>query len=309
MRFHQNGTIYLVTNRCHQERFFMLPRKGITKTIGAWLGRALHEYGDGIEIFAFIFLSNHFHILLRDTKGQLAEFMWYLQLNAGKNINNLNDERKGTFFSREYDAVPILTEEKFLDKYAYTVTNAVKSKLLDKADGGPFFSSLKAARSEEPYRFIWFDKTAYHNRTRGNKKVKRSGFEHEYKIPIVSPPMWQHLSKKKRQHLIDDLVRNYERRYARERKAEGITVLGAERIAKQSWWQRPKNPARSPRVKVFCQIKELKEEYLEGLRTVTGYYRELFDGYRKASALGRRAVLEWPSGCYPPSRMRPVGAL
>jgi len=287
----------------------MLPRKGITKTIGAWLGRAIHECGDGIEIFAFIFLSNHFHILLRDTKGQLAKFMWYLQLNVGKSINILNDERKGTFFSREYDAVPILTEEDFLDKYAYTVTNAVKSKLLAKADSGPFFSSLKAAKSEEPYRFIWFDKTAYHNCTRGNKKVDRAKFEHEYEIPIAKPPMWEGLSKKKRQHLLSDLVENYERRYALERKAEGNTVLGAEQIARQRWWARPKKPARSPRVKVFCHIKELKEEYLEGLRAVTGYYREMFDGFRKASALGRRAILEWPSGCYPPGCMRPIGAI
>jgi REP element-mobilizing transposase RayT len=288
----------------------MLPRKGITKTIGAWLGRALEEeYGDGIEIFAFIFLSNHFHILLRDTKGQLARFMWYLQLNIGKNINNLNDHRKGTFFSRKYDAAPILTEEDFLDKYAYTVTNAVKSKLLSKADDGPFFSSLKAARTEEPYRFSWFGATAYHNKTRGNKKVKKQDFEREYEIPIALPPMWEGLSKKKRQHLLDDLVKNYERRYALERKAEGATVLGRDRIAKQHWRARPKNRARSPRVKVLCHIKELKEEYLEGLRTVTGAYRELFDGYRKASALGRRAILEWPSGCYPPSCMRPIGAV
>jgi REP element-mobilizing transposase RayT len=310
MRFHRNGTIYLVTNRCHQERFFMLPRKGVTNIIGAWLARALNEeYGDGIEIFAFIFLSNHFHILLRDNKGQLARFMWYLQLNIGKKINKLNDEREGTFFSREYDAVPVLTDEDFLDKYAYTVTNAVKSKLLAKAAGGRFFNSLKAAREEKPYRFKWFDATAYHNRTRGNKTVERSDFEYEYEISISPPPMWASLTKKKRQMLLGDLVKNYERRYAAERRAEGVTVLGVDRIAKQRWWARPKNSARSPRVKVLCHIKELKEEYLEGLRIVIGAYRELFDGYRKASALGRRAVLEWPSGCYPPSCMRPVGAL
>ena len=60
---------------------------------------------------------------------------------------------------------------------------------------------------------------------------------------------------------------------------------------------------------MLCHIKELKDEYLEALRILTGAYRELFDGYRKASAIGRRALLEWPSGCYPPGCMRPVGAL
>ena len=307
MRFHQNDTIYFVTNRCHQERFFMLPRPDIIKTIGAWLGRALHKYGDGIEIFAFIFLSNHFHILLRDTKGQLAEFMWYFQLNIGKSINKLSD-RRGEFFSREYDAVPVLTDEDFLDKYAYTVTNAVKSKLLAKADGGPFFNSLKASRNETPLRFTWFDRTAYHNRTRGNMKVDKSEFEHEYEIPVAPPPMWQGFSKAKRRRLLDELVKSYEGRFALERKAEGATVLGVEGIARQRWWARPKEPAQRPRVKVFCRIKELKDDYLAAFRAVTGCYREMIEGFRKASALGRRAVLEWPTGCYPPSCMRPIGA-
>lgn len=307
MRFHQNDTIYFVTNRCHQERFFMLPRPGITKSIGAWLARALHKYGDGIEIFAFIFLSNHFHILLRDTKGRLAQFMWYLQLNVGKSINKLSD-RRGEFFSREYDAVPVLTDEDFLDKYAYTVTNAVKSKLLANADASPFFNSLKAAKTETPFTFIWFDKTAYHNSTRGKKKVDKSEFEHEYEIPVTPPPMWSGFSKTKRQRLLDELVKNYQKRYAKERKAEGATVLGVQGIARQRWWSRPKNPARRPRVKVFCRLKEKKDEYLAMLRTVAGYYREMLDGFRKASAFGRRAVLEWPSGCYPPSCMRPIGA-
>ena len=102
MRVHTNNSVYFVTNRCHQERFFMLPRPGVNKLIGAWLAIALYKYGDGIEVFAFIFLSNHFHILLRDTKGQLAEFMWYLQLNIAKALNEFNGKRRGAFFSREY---------------------------------------------------------------------------------------------------------------------------------------------------------------------------------------------------------------
>ena len=287
----------------------MLPRPGIKKLIGAWLGRALFHHGDGIEIFAFVFLSNHFHMLLRDNKGRLAEFMWYFQVNLAKNINELHDGRRGEFFSREYDAAPVLTDEDFLDKYAYTVTNAVKSKLLERADDGPFFNSLEAARKEEPFRFIWLDRTGYHNATRGKKKPDRSKFEHEYEIPVTPPPMWQGFSKTKRQKLLDDLVKNYEGRYGRERKAQGATVLGVEGIARQRWWSRPKDPARRPRVKVFCRIKELKDEYLSSLRTVAGYYKERLHGFRKASALGRRALLEWPSGCYPPSCMRPVGAV
>ena len=121
--------------------------------------------------------------------------------------------------------------------------------------------------------------------------------------------MWRRFSKNKRLKLLDELVRNYERRYAKERKAEGTTVLGTEGIRRQRWWSRPKNPARRPRVKVFCRVTELKDEYLDAVRAVTGCYRETLDRFRKASSFGRRAVLEWPSGCYPPSCVRPVGAI
>ena len=286
----------------------MIPRPGVNKIIGAWLARALHKYGDGIEVFAFIFLSNHFHMLVRDTKGQLTEFMWYLQLNIAKTLNEFNDNRKGEFFSREYDAVPVLADIDFLDRYAYTVTNAVKSKLFARALEGPFLNSLGAARKDSPMQFTWFDKTAYHNKTRRNQKVDRSEFETVYEIPITPPPMWQSLSKSERRNQIDKLVKNYEARYAKERRSEKQTVLGTNGIAKQRWWQRPKDPARRPRVKVFCCIKKLKEEYLEGRRIIVGAYREMFDGFRKASALGRRVILGWPSGCYPPSCIRPVCA-
>ncbi len=287
----------------------MLPRPGLNKIIGAWFARALDKYGDGIDVFAVIFLSNHFHILLRDNKGQLAQFMWYLQLNIAKSINEFNGNRKGEFFCREYDAVPVLTDEDFLDRYAYTVTNAVKSKLLEKASGGPFFNSLKAARQEEPLRFTWFNKTAFHNKTRRNQKVDRKQFEIEYEFTPAVPPMWCGLSKSKRRAALGDLVKQYETRYAKERRSEGKTVLGVKRISNQRWWGRPKNPSHRPRVKVFCHIRELKEEYLEALCTVVGRYREMFDGFIKASSLGRRATLEWPEGCYPPSRMSPIGAL
>ena len=71
-------------NRMH----FLLPTKRITDIIQCWFARALCLYGKGIEISAFVFLSNHWHILCRDTKGTLAAFMWYFQGNVARAINN-----------------------------------------------------------------------------------------------------------------------------------------------------------------------------------------------------------------------------
>ena len=44
-RMHLRNDIHLVTNRCFQERFFMLPNDEINFIIGYWFARALELYG------------------------------------------------------------------------------------------------------------------------------------------------------------------------------------------------------------------------------------------------------------------------
>ena len=84
IRMHLNSSIHFITsviiaeinddipNRCEQEQFLLLPSQTINQIIGAWFARSLCLFGEGLEIFAFIFLGNHFHLLCRDTKGTLA---------------------------------------------------------------------------------------------------------------------------------------------------------------------------------------------------------------------------------------------
>ena len=210
------------------------------------------------------------------------------------------------FFSREYDAAPVLTDEDFEARYAYILTNAVKPGLVAKAADSPFFSSLKGALEDNVFKFTWFDRTRKHNRTRRGQKRDRSEFEKDYEYKLAIPPMWKHLSKKRRRERIKELIRANEVRYGRDRRAEGRGVLGARRILAQSPFTRPKNPARSPRVKVFCKVKEIEEAYLEGVRVITGIYKEAYGGFMAAARQGRRPLVEWPPGCYPPSSMVPI---
>lgn len=307
MRIWSPGQIYFVTNRCEEERLFLLPKPRIKRLIGAWLAKALQEHGNGIEIFGFIFLSNHLHLLLRDTEGTLPEFMWFFQLNLAKAVNR-ELGRRGHFFSREYDAAPVLTNEDFEDRYVYILTNAVKAGLVDRAATGPFFSSLEMARDEKSRTFEWEDLTKKHNKSRRGQKVADADITKTYTLSLTVPPMWRDWSKTKRRRRIESLVRANEARYGRERRAEGRSVLGMRRILSQSPFMRPKNPSNSPRVRVFCRNKEIEEEYLEGAKVIVGLYREAFDGFRKAVRRGRRAFVEWPQWTYPPSSMVPVVA-
>jgi len=307
MRIWNQDCVYFVTNRCEQERLFLLPRPAVLKLIGAWLAKSLAEHGDGIELYAFIFLSNHFHILLRDTKGQLPEFMWFFQLNLAKAVNRLLG-RRGHFFSREYDAAPVLTDEDLDNRYAYVVTNAVRAGLLARAKGGPFFSSLGMALEERSLDFEWEDLTKKHERSRRGQNVPKEEVTRTYTLELAVPPAWRGWTKGRRRRRIEGLVEANEARYARERRAEGKGFLGARRILAQSPLMRPKDPSRSPRVRVFCRDAELKKAFLEGVKAIVGLYREAFDAFRRAAQKGVRALVEWPPWTCPPSSMVPVTA-
>jgi hypothetical protein len=50
--------------------------------VGAWLAYAAERFG--IELYAFVVLSNHVHLLLRAPQGNLADFMAYWQGNVAK---------------------------------------------------------------------------------------------------------------------------------------------------------------------------------------------------------------------------------
>lgn len=306
MRYNPGGQIFFVTNRCEEERFFLRPTKKINNLIGAWFGRALALYGDGIELYAFIFLSNHLHILCKDGKGQLSKVMWYFQLNIAKAVNR-ELGRKGHFFSREYHAAPVLTDEDFEDKYAYTIANAVNAGLVAKVDEGPFLSSYKMAVRSGSMEFIWVDRTKKHNMTRHNQKVKSREFERAYKLELANPEIWRGRSPAAQVARIEELAAAAEREYGQKRKAEGKGFLGTSGITSQSPFSRPKEPAHSPRVRVFCRDEEKKKEYMMSLKVVSGLYREAHDGFIKSVHRRRKSMVEWPEGCFLPSTMHPIG--
>jgi len=307
MRLWNPEHTYFVTNRCEQERLLLLPTPEVLRLIGAWLAKALAEHGDGVELYAFVFLSNHFHMLVRDPKGQLPRVMWFFQLNLAKAVN-FHLGRRGHFFARKYDAAPVLTDEDFEDRYAYILTNAVKAGLVARAADGPFFSSLQMALDGEPRSFVWTDNTLRHIRTRRGQRRAGAEFERRYTLSLSVPPAWRGWSAARRRRRVAGLVAANEARYGKARRAEGQGVLGARRILAQSPRMRPVAASFSPRVKVFCRDEALAAAYEEAFGRVKAAYRRMLRAAERASGAGRRSLVEWPPGTYPPSSMVPVPA-
>jgi putative transposase len=304
IRMHIKDSVHFVTNRCEHEMFLMMPTPAVTKIIQSWFAKALCRFGDGLEIYAFIFLSNHFHILCRDTKGTLAAFMWYFQGNVAKAINK-ELGRKGRFWSREYDDVLVPSDEDFWNRYTYTVGNAVKSGLVNTSREWPGWSSLEGALSDGKYRFEMLNQTRYHNARRRGQKVDKSKFVEVWTFQLAVPPKLKEKSSAEQRAYIKEALDNAEATFHKDRGYK--PVLGVKNIMRQQPLDRPFSPSFRPRIKIFCRNDAERGEQLDGYRKFVDGYLKIFDGFKNSISVKDPQKLEWPVGSFPPSSLYPIG--
>jgi putative transposase len=300
--------VHFVTNRCEREQFLLLPSAEMNNIIGGWFARALETFGKGIEIYAFVFMSNHFHILLKDNHGNLPAFMWYFQTNVAKAVNKYWG-RKGRVFARRYDAALIKSDANLLDRFQYTLTNPVRADIVEKCGQWRGLSSYAATVEGEPLLFKQFDAVAYERavKMRGKKNVNRRDFVRLFRIPIDSPECLKDMSEEERGEYVEEMVIECEENQRVLREGECKGVVGMEKALAYEHTYRPENPSFRNRVVLFCRDPELRRETLEARRMFISIYLETSHGFRKAAYLGQRPMVEWPAYSCPPTCMRPVG--
>lgn len=303
-RMHVPDEIHLVTNRCFQGRLFMLPSDAINLIIGYWFARALVKYGQGLKVFAFVFLSNHFHILLQDTEGTLAQFMCYFQANVAKAINEALG-RDGKFWCGHYDDKIAVEDADFGKSYKYVTCNAVKAGLVDTAKEWIGWSSYHHALHGGSYEFTGINRDRYNKACRNRKKKPDpKDFEETFEFSLCPPlglegrPIGEQA-----QHILPQLK---EQEATFRDKRNNKPPLGIEAIRRQNPTDRPLSSARSPKRRFACQNKEKLSERLEGRQKFVDQYIGVFDQFKKSAKAQTQFHNEWPVGSYPPGRWRPV---
>jgi putative transposase len=73
IRIHRPDMIYMVSNRCVDELFLMRPDARVNALVLGCLARAVEKHG--VELIGFVFMANHFHLVLRAPNNNLSAFM------------------------------------------------------------------------------------------------------------------------------------------------------------------------------------------------------------------------------------------
>ena len=278
LRCNRPGDIHSIVIRCVDSQFLFAPDPRIRAIIGYWLADALEKF-PGIIFYCFTQLSNHLHLDLKDTHGELSRFMQYFASRIARDINCLL-VREGPLLARRYAATPIIDDAALEERIIYTLLNPVKAQLCARHSEWAGLAFVAGAMTRETFTHP-FRKAKSSPRERGEK----GGFSVRVLEPRAAPA---NIDVEK----ILRLVAAKEKQMDAERTTP---VLGSEAAARVNPRSRPKKFNRSPRP--LCHASDR-----EGFLAYKHRWYEMVARYREASAAYRAGALDtlFPEGTFRP---------
>lgn len=280
-----------VSNRTIQGRFLLRPSPELNDLIIGILGRAQRR--SGIQIMAFQFLSDHYHLLVwAHDAQQLARFMEYFDGNLARAAGRVS-MWSGRFWSRRYhSAIVGKDEQSQLDRLRYVLSNGCKEGLVASPLDWPGVGATLPLLGSMTLRGKWFDRTRqYRARNAGRWEI----FAEDEHVCLSPLPGLAPLSPEDYGQTIRSVVHQIEQETLQMHAANGTKPVGAKWVLRQKPHRVPKSMKISPAKKFLASFWHIIVE----LRRA---YREFLVRYREASARlrdGDRTV-EFPLGCFPP---------
>lgn len=111
---------------------------------------------DGLEVFAYVIMSNHYHLLIRTSGDPLHKVMHRMNTRYAKWYNS-ERERTGPVFESRYKAILIQHEAYLLQVAKYIHRNPVRAKLCN-----------------HPWEYLWSSDGYYRQNNPANKFVNSS---------------------------------------------------------------------------------------------------------------------------------------
>jgi REP element-mobilizing transposase RayT len=275
------GASFLVTRRCTQREFLLLPSPVTNHLFKYVLAVAAERYG--VLIHAVCVMSNHVHLVVTDPRAALPDFTHLLDGVVAKALNGFFERKENFWAPSSYNAVELIEPEDVVEKVAYTLANPASAGLVEHGRQWPGVWSDPCAVDqpgeliERPARFF----------------SKKGSMPATAVLKLSTPPGFQSADQFRARVLarIDEL----ETAAAAERGAAGLTVLGVRGLAEQKHTDRPtsREPRRAliPRIAAGC--KATRDEALARLLSFFRSHRDAVVRFCR----GERSVV-FPRGTY-----------
>ena len=294
LRFVDNESgVVEITARTLHGRFLLRPSPEVNDIILGALGRAQARYG--VELYAFVFMSNHFHLLMRvDSAQQMAAFVGYVMSKIAKELGRMHGWRE-KFWGRRYHSASLEdAAEVQQERLLYLIRNGCKEGLVDSPLQWPGVSSVQPlCDGRNEMVGLWFDRTAeYDARRRGEPRPE----PHREVVRLTPLPFMAEWRPEQRRRFVVNAIRDIALESRRRHRISGTRSVGARRIRRQRPKARPSSfrPSPAPMFhtsspRAYWRMRDAREAKVAA--------------YRRAAILVRegRADVRFPPECFPPA--------
>jgi putative transposase len=297
IRIQNPKIITFVSNRCIDELFLLKPCPRVNALILGCLARAVAKYG--IELIGYVFMGNHYHLILRAPHGNLGAFMRDFQSWLVKKLKKIRKKISGSVFPQRYKQVDILDDAKAFEKLIYLLANPCAANLVARPGEYPGLSSLPYNLSGGKIVGRWIDEERYNRNRKRNPNYLEEKAATYHEIELTPLPQMAGWTQDRRAQTI---LR------ALDARCEGLDlergakrVVGVKRLAKLDPYTRPKTPKKSPCSRAVCTDPEKIALYEEHrARVIESYYK----ARKKAQDPKRKTPVQYPPGTSPPGIAR-----
>jgi putative transposase len=286
------GQLCFVTVRAVNRCYRFAPTRHALDIIWYCLARTLEKYRGCIEAHEFLWMSNHYHLVLTDRGGRLPAFMTELNSLLARALNSLHGI-EGTTIEKGYNLVTIATGGKVVEHCVYTLANPCKANLVERHNHWHGVSSQQLEYGvgitvERPKRGLWGGPCRHVQRL-ASQSSKRARFGGRSKLPekvtllLTRPAIMPHLSDAQLRRHIREELRERERAIIDGRRSRKLPVMGWAAVTRMSVRAAPRRieerfgtvPSYSAdtgvaRVSAWKRRLEFLNHYYEALRRFVG---------------------------------------
>jgi REP-associated tyrosine transposase len=291
-------TTYLLTRRTLERRFFLNPDPQTARTFLFVLG--LYAKKHGIKVHAFVFMSNHVHLVVTDMRGNLPDFTRDLYSNVARVMNKKMRRNEIFWASGTGGATALIGDQTIIEKIAYVITNPVAAgvvpthtrwKLNQTHSKIPLVSTLGAINRRKCKRF---------SRPKSYFKSKGSAVA-DHGILVLEPPPT--IDEEKFHRELEYSVKQREKELQDRKKNSNHPFLGMKNALKTNPQYIPPKKAKNSQINplLACSdpIRLIKE------KIILKQFRYAHKECRNEVQTGKRVVI-FPEGTYSMLRLYSV---
>lgn len=283
-----------VTCRTLQGRLLLRPSPKLNTIVRGVLARAARLYA--MPVCVFVFLSNHYHLLLRPRDApQLAAFMNYLNGNLAKEAGRLHRWRQ-KFWGRRYRPIPVSFErEAQIGRLKYLLEQGCKENLVATPQDWPGASSLSALCTGEPIRGVWYDRTEEYRARRCSQPVDPEEFATEEILELAPLPCWEDLAGAEVRLRVEEILQQIIEETVKRHRAAGTRPLGRRQILRQRPHAWPRRVRRSPAPRFHTASFEIRRMFEAMYRAFLDLRADALEAMREG-----RSPVRFPAHGIPP---------